>query len=120
MENPYSEFEFLTGLLYGDTEYVGIVVNSDNQLITFYDIGALPSLEAQKALLDLGDLWWWESNRQIPIDVFLHIEMSPFRPFIKTLVTKDTEVLYGPMISLQNLIRKRIKRRTVQLIKKVD
>ena len=120
MENPYSEFEFLTGLLYGDTEYVGIVVNSDSQLIPFYDIGALPSLEAQKALLHLGDLWWWESNRQIPIDVFLHIEMSPFRPFIKTLVTKDTEVLYGPMISLQNLIRKRIKRRTVQLIKKVD
>jgi hypothetical protein len=35
-------------------------------------------------------------------------------------VTKDTEVMYGPMISLQNLIRKRIKRRTVQLIKKVD
>lgn len=120
MENPYTEFEFLTGLLYRETEYIGIVVNSDNHLITFYDLDSLPSAEAQKALLTLGDLWWWESNRQIPIDVFLHIEMAPFKSFLKTVVTKDTEVMYGPMISLQNLIRKRIKRRTVQLIKKVD
>jgi len=120
MDNPYTEFEFLTGLQYGDNEYIGIVVNSDNHLITFYDLEMLPSAEAQKYLLDLGDLWWWESNRQIPIDVFLHIEMSPFRPFLKTLVTKDTEVMFGPMVSLQNLIRKRIKRRTVQLVKKVD
>ena len=120
MENPYTEFEFLTGLLYRETEYIGIVVNSDNHLITFYDLDSLPSAEAQKALLTLGDLWWWESNRQIPIDVFLHIEMAPFKSFLKTVVTKDTEVMYGPMISLQNLIRNRIKRRTVQLIKKVD
>ena len=120
MDNPYTEFEFLTGLQYGETEYVGIVVNSDNHLITFYDLESLPSIDAQKALLHLGDLWWWESNRQIPIDVFLHIEMTPFKPFLKTLVTKDTEVMFGPMVSLQNLIRKRIKRRTVQLVKKVD
>ncbi len=119
-ETPYTEFEFLTCLQYGDHEYVGIVVNSDNHLITFYDLEMLPNTEAQKYLLELGDLWWWESNRQIPIDVFLHIEMTPFRPFLKTLVTKDTEIKFGPMISLQNLIRKRIKRRTVQLVKKVN
>jgi len=119
-ETPYTEFEFLTCLQYGDHEYVGIVVNSDNHLITFYDLEMLPNTEVQKYLLELGDLWWWESNRQIPIDVFLHIEMTPFRPFLKTLVTKDTEIKFGPMISLQNLIRKRIKRRTVQLVKKVN
>ena len=62
MENPYTEFEFLTGLLYRETEYIGIVVNSDNHLITFYDLDSLPSAEAQKALLTLGDLWWWESR----------------------------------------------------------
>ena len=41
MDNPYTEFEFLTGLQYGDNEYIGIVVNSDNHLITFYDLEAL-------------------------------------------------------------------------------
>ena len=29
---------------------------------------------------------------------------------------KDIEVLFGPMTSLQNLLRKRIKRRGVQLV----
>ena len=33
---------------------------------------------------------------------------------------KDIEVLFGPMTSLQNLIKKRIKRRGIQLVRKVD
>ena len=45
-ETPYTEFEFLTCLQYGDHEYVGIVVNSDNHLITFYDLEMLPNTEA--------------------------------------------------------------------------
>ena len=46
--------------------------------------------------------------------------MKEFVPFLSTFVMKDVEVLFGPMTSLQNLIKKRIKRRGVQLVRKTD
>lgn len=118
--NEYTKFEFLTGISYAGSEYVGIVVNQDNQILTFYDVDAIPSIELKREFLELGDLWWWESNRQLPIDVFLHHEMTLFKPFLKTFATKDVEILFGPVTSLQNLIKKRIKRRSIQLVRKVD
>ena len=119
-KQSYSDLEFLTGLSYGDREYVGIVVNHDNTIITFYDVEAMPTLSVKKEFLELGEVWWWESNRQIPIDVFLHYEMKPFIPYLKTFVMKDVEILFGPVTSLQNLLKKRIKRRSIQLVRKTD
>ena len=119
-KTAYSELEFLTGLLYCDQEYVGIVVNHDNSIITFYDVDAMPDIRIKKEFLELGEVWWWESNRQIPIDVFLHYEMKPFRPYLKTFTYKDVEILFGPVTSLQNLLKKRIKRRSIQLVRKLS
>lgn len=116
----YTQFEFLTGLNYLEKEYIGIVVNHDNNIITFYDVELIPTTELKREFLDLGDMWWWESNRMLPIDVFLHHEMKPFRPCLRTFVFKDVEITFGPVTSLQNLLKKRIKRRSIQLIRKAD
>lgn len=118
--NPYTKFEFLTGIRYSDEEYVGIVINQDNHLLTFYDVNVINSTEKKKEFLELGDMWWWESNRQLPIDVFLHYEMEQFRYALRTFIIKDVEILFGPVTSLQNLMKKRIKRRSIQLVRKTD
>ena len=118
--NPYTKFEFLTGIRYSDEEYVGIVINQDNHLLTFYDVNIITSTEKKKEFLELGDVWWWESNRQLPIDVFLHYEMEQFRYALRTFIIKDVEILFGPVTSLQNLMKKRIKRRSIQLVRKTD
>lgn len=117
-ENELEKFPFITGLAYSAVEYYGIVVNYDNNIITLYDLGKMPSTEIKQEFLNLGETWWWESNRQLPIDVFLHYEMKPFHPFLSTFIMKDTEHLFGPMTSLQNLLKKRIKRRGIQLVKR--
>jgi hypothetical protein len=117
-KTAYAELEFLTGLSYGEKEYLGVVVNHDNTIITFYDVDAMPTLAVKKEFIELGEIWWWESNRQIPIDVFLHYEMRPFIPYLKTFVMKDVQILFGPVTSLQNLLKKRIKRRSIQLVRK--
>ena len=114
------KYPFLTGITYAGQEYVGVVVNHDNTILTFYDIEKIPNTDQRKQFLDLGETWWWESNRQLPIDIFLNHEMKVFLPYLSTFVMKDIEVLFGPMTSLQNLIRKRIKRRGVQLVRKTD
>ena len=113
-------YPFLTGIKYGDNEYIGIVINHDNSILTFYDLEKIPNQELKKLFLELGDTWWWESDRQIPIDIFLFHEMSSFKSSLRTFVMKDIEILFGPMTSLQNLIKKRIKRRGIQLVRKVD
>jgi hypothetical protein len=119
--NEFSEkFPFLTGIKYMQAEHVGIVVNSDNQLLSFYDIDSVHGVEQKRLLLELGDEWWWGSNRQLPIDVFLRTEMKPFRYCLKTFMMKDVEILFGPTVSLQDLIKKRIKRRSIQLVRKTD
>lgn len=119
-ENPYTHFEFLTGISYAGDEYVGIVVNQDTHILTFYDVESIPTNEDKQIFLELGELWWWESNRQLPIDVFLHHEMRQFHPCLRTFSMKDVEILFGPVTSLQNLIKKRIKRRSIQLVRKTD
>lgn len=119
-DNEYAKLEFLTGLHYLDKDYVGIVVNHDNSIITFYDVELIPTIELKKEFLVLGDIWWWESNRMLPIDVFLHHEMKPFRACLRTFVLKDVDILFGPVTSLQNLLKKRIKRRSIQLIRKTS
>lgn len=115
-------FPFITGLQYGKDEYYGIVVNYDNTILTLYDLSKMPNNATRQEFVLLGETWWWESNRMLPIDVFLHHEMKPYQPYLTTIVMKDVEHLFGPMTSLQNMLKKRIKRRGIQLqlVKKSD
>lgn len=113
-------FPFITGIQYGDTEYYGIVVNYDNSILTLYDLAKMPDTATRETFVLLGETWWWESNRLLPIDVFLHHEMKPFQPYLTTMVMKDVEHLFGPMTTLQNMLKKRIKRRGIQLVKKTN
>ena len=80
----------------------------------------IPTEELRTEFLRLGDMWWWESNRAIPINIFLAGEFNPFQNWLKTFTTKDTKMIFGPSTSLNNIVRKRIKRRQIQLIKKTD
>ena len=120
IDSTKEKYPFLTRILYGGVEYVGIVVNHDNSILTFYDIEKIPTIENRKTFLEMGETWWWESNRMLPIDVFLNIEMRMFQPCLKTFIMKDVEILFGPVTTLQNLLKKRIKRRGIQLVKKTD
>ena len=112
------KFPFLTGLLFSEKEFVGIVQNQDKQIISFYDIERCRTGEHKKLMLEYGELWWWESNRQLPIDIVLFQEMQELQYCLRTFILKETDVLFGPVTSMQNILKKRIKRRSIQLVKK--
>lgn len=113
------QFPFITGLNYSDTTHYGIVINYDKTILTFYDLEKIPTSELREELILLGDLWWNESNRLMPIDIFLHLEMQIFKEFQSTFMMKNVEHLFGPMTTMQDMLKKRIKRRGFQLIRKV-
>ena len=78
----------------------------------------LRSKKEQAQFLELGDIWWWESNRLIPINIFLRKEMDQFKYCIVTMNSKDVKITIGPVVNLNNLAVKRVKRRSVQLVRK--
>jgi hypothetical protein len=112
------QFPFITVITYGNLEYVGIVINQDNNITSIYDYNILKADEHKKYFLEMGDVWWWESNRMLPINIFLRKEMDVFRYAIKNFATKDVVVIMGPVVNLHNIIMKRVKRRSVQLVRK--
>ena len=112
------KFPFLSVVTYGGQEYVGIINNQDNFITTMYSINELVDDSHRDKFLELGDVWWWESNRMIPINIFLRHEMEPFRYCMVNMNSKDVKVIHGPTVNLKNLSIKRVKRRSVQLVKK--
>lgn len=113
------KFPFLAIISYCGEEYVGIIQNSDGQFINFYDFQSISTDEMKTHFLTMGEQWWWHSNRLIPINLFLKEEFSPFKPCLRTFSSKDIKIIAGHMVSLHNFFRKRIKRRSIQLVKKV-
>ena len=112
------KFPFLSLIRKGYLEYVGIVQNQDNQVTSFYDYGRIMLPQDKAKFLKLGESWWWESNRKIPINIFLKQDFAYFRSTLVTLSTKDIEIVHGPVVRLDDIAKKRIKRRTIQLMRR--
>ena len=110
---------FITVCSYAGQDYVGIVQNRDDVVTTIYDFGSIVSIPAKERFLELGDVWWWESNRLIPINLFLKDDWVPFRPFLKTFNNKSLTIIHGPVCSMAELSKRRSKRRSITLVKRL-
>jgi hypothetical protein len=84
-----------------------------------YDYGAIASADLRTKFLELGDIWWWESNRAIPINLFLKEEWIIFKPFLRTFNNKSLEIVHGPVVSMTDFTKKRTKRRSITLVKRM-
>jgi hypothetical protein len=114
------KYPFITLCVYASTEYVGIIQNQDDAVTTIYDFGAIQDVDQKRRFLELANVWWWESNRSIPINIFLKTEWNPFRGYIRTFVNKDLEILHGPVCSLSEMARKKSKRKSITLVRRID
>ena len=69
-----AKYPFITLCVHAGTEYVGIIQNRDDTITTIYDFGNIQNPELKRLFIDLANTWWWESNRSIPINIFLKQE----------------------------------------------
>ena len=124
MEDPYKElldnYPFLSYVTYGGLDYIGVIQNTDNVITTIYDYGMLRTVEQKQRYLELADQWWWESNRLIPINVFLKQDWQEFKLCIKVLNSKNVEIKYGPMVCLTDISKKKSKRKSITLVRKMQ
>ena len=119
-EKLTEKYPFITLCIYADTEYVGIVQNRDDAVTTIYDFGAIQSQEDKMLFLELASQWWWESNRSIPINIFLRKDWDKFKVVLKTFSNKDLEIIHGPVCSLMDIARKKSKRKSITLVRRLD
>jgi hypothetical protein len=119
-ENLQENFPFISVINHVTHEYVGIIINQDAQVTSMYDYASIKTDAEKQRFIELGEAWWWESNRQIPINIFLLKEIAEFRYAIKNFSTKDVKILFGPCTSLNDIIVKRIKRKSITLVRKTS
>lgn len=114
------KYPFITLCIYAGTEYVGIIQNRDDAITTIYDFGNILDANHKRLFLELANTWWWESNRSIPINIFLKGEWEPFRPYLRTFSNKDLDIIHGPVCSLSDISRRKTKRKSITLVRRVD
>ena len=111
------QLPFISVIQYGSNEYVGIIINQDSFVTSFYDLSIVKYQNQLSQILELGEIWWWESNHKIPINIFLRSEMDTFKYSIKTFTNKDIKILMGPIVNMSQLAVKRQKTKSVQLVR---
>ena len=114
------KYPFITLCVYANTEYVGIIQNQDSSVTTIYDFGAIQDVVAKQGFIDLANTWWWESNRSIPINIFLKGDWDQFRPYLRTFTNKDLVILHGPVCSLSEMSSRKSKRKSITLVRRID
>lgn len=111
---------FITVVSYANQDYVGIVQNRDDNCTSIYDYGSIIDPVIKSKFLELGEIWWWESNRLIPINLFLREEWTIFKPYLKTFNNKSLLIIHGPVVSLSELNKKKSKRKSITMVKRID
>jgi hypothetical protein len=110
---------FITVCSYSGQDYVGIIQNRDDIVTTIYDYGSIVPNELREKFLELGEIWWWESNRLIPINMFLRDEWAPFKIYLRTFNNKSLDIIHGPVCSMSDLHKKKSKRKSITLVQKM-
>ena len=118
-EDIRKKFPFMALMQVGAFEYVGIIANQNQQVTSLYDYSKLGSEEEKKEFLEAGETWWNESNRLIPINIFLHQDMKKFKHALVSHNTKEVNIVSGHVVNLGYLRTRRVKRRTLTLVRKV-
>ena len=119
-EKLTEKYPFISLCMYANAEYVGVIQNKDDIVTTIYDFGAVAEQSDKMVYLELASVWWWESNRSIPINIFLRKDWEPFRYTLRTFVNKDLEIMHGPACSLLDIARKKSKRKSIMLVRRLD
>lgn len=124
MSDNFGEFNeslpFITYCKSNNIEYVGVINIYGKTFTSLYSFNLISDDDLKRKLILLAETWWWQCNRNIPIEVFLKEQLKEFEFCKVLLLTKDVSEISGPVVSLSNLPLKRIKRCNILLKPKFD
>jgi hypothetical protein len=112
IDKVLEQHPFLSYGIYAEQEILGIIQDSSALIISIYDISKIKDEESRLRFLELGNLWWWESNRLDPIDIFVKKQFEEFYYCLIHLNQKEFNLIKGHVVSLNDVCYNRKKRKT--------
>lgn len=107
------EEKYIAHIRYADEDYCGVIINRDKGVVSFYDLAVLRAANLHDSFIAHCEIWWWESNRLIPINIFIGFDVFKQYSFaIKTFATKRTVISSGYVTDLKVLIKHQRKKKT--------
>ena len=89
-------------------------MNQTLKITGIYDFSKM-SEEEKESLIKLGKYWWSESNRQIPINVFLFNDLLPFEKYMVNFKNQYIEEIKGHVVQLYKIIPTKIELKNKKL-----
>lgn len=115
--NLQLKFPFLSCIRFRNEDLVGIIQNMDSQVVSFYVYNHLNTAHEKTNFLNLGQDWWDNSNRLIPIDIFLKEDFEFYKKIHLCFPKKEISNIMGHTVCLDDQFNKRIKKRRTQLVR---
>lgn len=121
--NTYDILEklpFLSVIKYLDKEYIGIITDSDNETTSFYPFSDSMTKTEKDLFVKLGLIWWWETNRKLPISIALFNSWKPLTKYSTSFVSKEVTYVAGRALpSIEKNLFVKTKRKNTRLRKKL-
>lgn len=116
-ENVLKEIPFLAEIKLNKTgeKFIGIILNQTKKYTGMYVINKPDKAMTHEQLMkfiELGNIWWTESNRMLPITLFLKRDFDEYKSFMVNFDNHMIAEIKGHITSLSNITNKRIKRVT--------
>jgi hypothetical protein len=120
LEELLTNYPFFSYIKYTHSDYVGVIQNHDGDIVSIYAFNKLKTEEHKRKFIEQAEIWWWESSRSIPINIFLKHNWKEFQYCLVTLNVKDIKEQQGHFVCIANLANKRTKKRVVQLVRRLS
>lgn len=111
-------YPFLTFYNYAENDYIGIIQNSEEKLVHIYVYNLIFDQNLKKLFLKYGEIWWWESSRNYPINLFLKGKFDIFNQYLKIFNKKGIKFICGPSTLDIKVFGKPSKRKQIIFLKK--
>lgn len=105
-------YPFLTFFDYDSEHYVGIIQTVHDKIAMVYVYNLIREKNLQQAFLRYGEIWWWESSRNYPINLFLKGKFDIFSFCLKSFNYQNMKIIMGPR-SMSSTLGKESKRKQI-------
>ncbi len=118
LETTYPYLTYLETDKNKDT-IIGVMQKVTNKYVWIYNYDLIEDDAARKRLLNYAQKWFYESNMEITIEMFIGPKFDEFFPYLKGYALKDVLKIIGPQVNLGETFRKRTKKRTLYLLREM-
>jgi hypothetical protein len=102
------------------TEIIGVMQKVTAKFVWIYDYDLIEDEDARKRILEYAQKWYYESNMEITIEMFIGRAFDEFTPYLRGFSVKDISEIVGPQVNLGETFRRRTKKRTIHLVREMD